>query len=69
MTRYRVLLNSAPVTFKSATQKRAAQSVCEAELYKAFVCAQEMLYVNKNDTGLLTAFTFKHYKKAPHILE
>ena len=30
--------------FKSATQKRAAQSVCEAELYAAFSCAQEMLY-------------------------
>jgi len=41
---YRVMLNGAPVIFKSATQKRAAQSVCEAELYAAFACAQEMLY-------------------------
>ena len=30
--------------FKSDTQKRAAQSVCEAELYATFSCAQEMLY-------------------------
>ena len=30
--------------FKSATQKQAAQSVCEVELYAAFSCTQEMLY-------------------------
>ena len=29
--------------FKSATQKRAAQSLCKAELYAAFSCAEEML--------------------------
>lgn len=41
---YRVLLNGAPIVFKSATQKRAAQSVSEAELYGGIACAQEMLY-------------------------
>ena len=45
ITGFRVLLNGAPVIFKSVTQKRAAQSVCEAELYAGFACAQEMLYV------------------------
>ena len=45
ITGYRVLLNRAPVSFKSSMQKRAAQSVCEAELYAAFICTQEMLYV------------------------
>ena len=32
ITGFRVFLNGAPVMFKSATQKRAATSVCEAEL-------------------------------------
>ena len=45
ITEFRVLLNGAPVIFKSVTQKRAAQSVCEAELYAGFACVQEMLYV------------------------
>ena len=31
-TGFRVFLNGAPVVFKSVTQKRAAMSVCEAEL-------------------------------------
>ena len=43
-TGYRVFLNGTPVAFKSATQKRAATSVCEAELYAAYAVAQEMLY-------------------------
>jgi hypothetical protein len=41
----RVLLNGAPVMFKSSTQKHVALSVTEAELYAAVSCAQDMLYV------------------------
>lgn len=41
---FRVFLDDAPVIFKSATQKRAATSVCEAELYAGYAAAQEMLY-------------------------
>ena len=44
MTGFRVFLNGAPVIFKSVTQKRAATSVCEAELYAGYAFAQEMLY-------------------------
>ena len=44
ITGYRVFLNRAPVMFKSVMQKRAATSVCEAELYAAYAAAQEMLY-------------------------
>ena len=40
-----MLLNGAPVTFRSATQKTVALSVTEAELYAAVLCAQNMLYV------------------------
>lgn len=42
---HRVLLNGAPVMFKSGTQRIVALSVCEAELYAGISCAQDMLYV------------------------
>ena len=41
----RVLLNGAPVMFKSATQKHVSLSVTESELYAGVTCAQDMLYV------------------------
>lgn len=41
----RVLLNGSPVSSKSGTQKHVSLSVCEAELYAAVTCAQDMLYV------------------------
>ncbi len=41
----RVLLNGAPVTFRSSTQKTVALSVTEAELYEAVLCAEDMIYV------------------------
>ena len=44
ITGFRVYLNGAPVSFKSVTQKRAATSVCEAELYAGYAVVQEMLY-------------------------
>ena len=44
---FRVLLNGALIVFESAVQKRTAQSVCEAELYAGFACAQEMLYTKQ----------------------
>jgi len=42
---YRVLLEGAPVMFKSSTQKSVALSVCEAEQAARVLCAQDMLYV------------------------
>jgi hypothetical protein len=42
---YRVLLEGAPVMFKSSTQKYVALSVCEAEQTAGVLCAQDMLYV------------------------
>jgi hypothetical protein len=42
---YRVLLEGAPVMFKSSTQKSVALSVCEAEQTAGVLCAQDMLYV------------------------
>jgi hypothetical protein len=56
-------LNGAPVVFKSATQKRVAQSVSEADLYTAFSCAQEMLYTK----NVLESMELK--AKLPMILE
>ena len=44
VTGFQIFLNGAPVIFKCATQKRAATSVCEAELYAAYAAMQEMLY-------------------------
>jgi hypothetical protein len=45
ISRYRVLLEGAPVMFKSLTQKSVALSVCEAEQTAGVLCAQDMLYV------------------------
>jgi hypothetical protein len=42
---YKVLLEGAPVMFKSSTQKLVALSVCEAEQTAGVLCAQDMLYV------------------------
>jgi hypothetical protein len=42
---YRVLLEGAPVMFKSSTQKSVALSVCEAEQTAGVLCAQDMLNV------------------------
>ena len=42
---YRVLLEVAPVLFKSSMQKSVALSVCEAEQTAEVLCAQDMLYV------------------------
>jgi hypothetical protein len=42
---YRVLLESAPVMFKSSMQKSVALSVCEAEQVAGLLCAQDILYV------------------------
>jgi hypothetical protein len=42
---YRVLLEGAPVMFKSSTQKSVALSVCEAEQTAGVLCAQDILYV------------------------
>jgi len=42
---YRVLLEGAPVMFKSSMQKSVALSVCEAEQIAGVLCAQDMLYV------------------------
>ncbi len=41
---YRVLLEGAPVMFKSSTQKAVALLVCEAEQSSGALCAQDMLY-------------------------
>ena len=45
MSGHRVLLNDAPVMFKSGTQRIVALSVCETELYAGISCTQDMLYV------------------------
>jgi len=42
---YRVVLEDAPVMFKSSTQKSVALSVCEAEQSLGVLCAQDMSYV------------------------
>ncbi len=42
---YRVLLEGAPVMFKSSTQKSVLLSVCEAEQTAGVLCARDMLYV------------------------
>ncbi len=42
---YRVLLEGAPVMFKSSMQKSVALSVCEAEQTVKVLCTQDMLYV------------------------
>ncbi len=41
---YRVLLEGAPVMFKSSTQKAVALLVCKAEQFSRVLCAQDMLY-------------------------
>ena len=41
----RVLLEGAPVMFKSSMQKSVALSVCEAEQTVKVLCTQDMLYV------------------------
>ncbi len=41
---YRVLLEGAPVMFKSLTQKSVALSVCKAEQSSGVLCAHNMLY-------------------------
>jgi hypothetical protein len=41
----RVLLEGAPVMFKSSTQKSVTLLVCEAEQTAGVLCAQDMLYV------------------------
>ena len=45
MTGDRVLLDRAPVMFKSMTQKHVSLSVTAAELYAGVASAQDMLYV------------------------
>ena len=45
ISRYRVLLEGAPVMFKSSMQKSDALSVCEAEQTAGVLCAQDILYV------------------------
>ncbi len=42
---YRVLVEGAPVMFKSSTQRSVALSVCEAEQTAGVLCAQDMMYV------------------------
>jgi hypothetical protein len=42
---YRVLLECAPVMFKSSTQASVALSVCQAEQTAGVLCAQDMLYI------------------------
>jgi hypothetical protein len=42
---YRVLLEGAPVMFKSLMQKSVALSVCKAEQTAGVLCAQNMTYV------------------------
>jgi hypothetical protein len=41
---YRVLLEAAPVMFRSSTQKSLALLVCEAEQSSGVLCTQVMLY-------------------------
>ena len=41
---YRVLLEGAPVMFKSSTQKSVALPVCEANQSSGVLCTQDMLY-------------------------
>ena len=41
----RVMLNGAPVRFRSSTQKTVALSVTEAELYADIMAAQDILYL------------------------
>jgi len=61
---YRVLLEGAPVTFKSSSmQKSVALSVCEAEQTAEVLCAQDMLYVRH----ILESMRLK--VKLPIILE
>ena len=60
---YRVLLEDAPVMFKSSTQKSVALSVCEAEQTAGVLCAQDMLYVRH----ILESMGLK--VKLPMILE
>jgi hypothetical protein len=45
ISEYRVLLEGAPVMFKSSTQKSVTLSVCEAEQTAGVLCAQDMMYV------------------------
>ncbi len=60
---YRVLLEGAPVMFKSSTQKSVALSVCEAEQTAGVLCAQDMMYVR----NVLESMQLK--VKLPMILE
>ncbi len=60
---YRVLLEGAPVMFKSSTQKSVALSVCEAEQTAGVLCAQDMMYVR----NVLESMGLK--VKLPMILE
>jgi len=60
---YRVLLEGAPVMFKSSTQNLIALSVCEAEQTAGVLCAQDMLYVQH----ILESLGLK--VKLPMILE
>ena len=58
-----MLLNGAPVIFKSMAQKHVSLSVTEAELYAGVTCAQDMLYVK----NVLESIGLK--VKLPMILE
>jgi len=60
---YRVLLEGAPVMFKSSMQKSVALSVCKAEQTVGVLCAQDMLYVRH----ILKSMGLK--VKLPMILE
>jgi hypothetical protein len=60
---FRVLLEGAPVIFKSSTQKSVALSVCKAEQTMGVLCAQDMLYVRH----ILESMGLK--EKLPMILE
>jgi len=63
ISEYRVLLEGAPVMFKSSMQRSVALSVCEAEQTAGVLCAQDMLYVRH----ILKSMGLK--VKLPMILE
>ena len=58
----RVLLNGAPVTFWSSTQKTVALSVTEVELYVAVLCAQALVMVIASWRLLFCIFLKQKYK-------
>jgi hypothetical protein len=63
ISRYRVLLEGAPMMFKSSTQKLVALLVSKAEQSSGVLCAQYMLYCKNELESMELKF------KLPMLLE